>query len=72
MQEGIGLAALDRVVARQRRLDIGQRVLIFGMFGDPVDGDGFDGAEDFFGVMLAVGFAEEAPHVIGGRIEHGS
>ncbi|MNN70452.1 hypothetical protein D3C81_1863020 [compost metagenome] len=59
MQERIGLAALGRVVARQRAFGIGQQRLVFGMLVDPVDGHHFERGEDIARHPLLPRFAEE-------------
>ncbi|MNE96088.1 hypothetical protein D3C80_1942520 [compost metagenome] len=71
MQEGVGLAPFDRVVARQRRFDVGELVFILGVFEYPVERDGFHRCEDFMGAVLAQGVAKEAAHVVGRGVEHG-
>jgi hypothetical protein len=70
--EGVGLAALDRIVARDCRLDVGQRVVVLGMLGDPVGGDRVHRGQDFASALLAQGFTEKAAHVVRGRGEHGA
>ena len=71
VQEGIGLAAFDGIVAAQRRIDIGKRVVVLGMLDDPVERYGFERGEDFAGAVLAIDLAKKVPHVVGGRVEHG-
>ena len=71
MQEGIALCALDRIVGCQCGIDVGQRILVFGMLHDPVSRDRFQWRENFIGTLLAKGFAEKAPDVVLRGGEHG-
>src|SRR3569833_1735305 len=52
MQERIALRALYRIVGRQRLLGIAKRFIIFGMLNHPVARNGFDGSQNFIGVVL--------------------
>ena len=71
VQEGVRLAAFDRVVARDGRFHVFQFGVVFGVLDDPVGGDGIHRRQDLSIALLAQGVAEKAAHVVRGRCKHG-
>ena len=54
----------------QSRIQIGEFRMVFGVLGDPLVGQGFDGFHGLAAEAFAVNRAEKAPHVRLGGIEH--
>ena len=73
VQEGVAATFLDRVVARQGGVEVGEVAVVFGMDRHEVRRERFERREHGARGLLAVHLAEEAPDLVTRGIEdHGS
>ncbi|MCY1382136.1 hypothetical protein D9M69_701230 [compost metagenome] len=64
VQEGVVAGAAARFAkAGERRVHVGKLGVVFGVFGDPLAGQGLDGFHGLFAQALGMDRTEKSPHI---------